>query len=83
MAFKANCDDPRSSLSYKLKKVLKPVVKKVLCTDDLVNTDKNLLPLNEVLEKSDLLILCTPHSFYKKISTSKPIIDIWNFLPNK
>jgi len=83
MAFKANCDDPRSSLSYKLKKVLKPVVKKVLCTDELVNTDKNLLPLNEVLEKSDLLILCTPHSFYKKISTSKPIIDIWNFLPNK
>ena len=83
MAFKANCDDPRSSLSYKLKKVLKPVVKIVLCTDELVQTDKNLLPLDEVLEKSDLLILCTPHSFYKKISTSKPIIDIWNFLPNK
>ncbi len=83
MAFKANCDDIRSSLSYKLKKVLKPVANKVLCTDSLVTNDGNLLPLEVVLDKSDILILCTPHSIYKNIKTTKPIIDIWNFLSSK
>ena len=33
MAFKPNSDDPRSSLSYKLRKVLLVECKRVLCTD--------------------------------------------------
>lgn len=80
MAFKAECDDIRSSLSYKIRKVLKPIVKEVVCNDDFVKNDNTLLPLNEVLDKSDILILCTPHSYYKKINFSKPVIDIWNFI---
>ena len=35
MAFKADCDDTRSSLSYKLKKILKLVAADVLTTDPL------------------------------------------------
>jgi UDP-N-acetyl-D-mannosaminuronic acid dehydrogenase len=82
MSFKANCDDPRSSLSYKLKKVLRPIVKEVYCTDDLVTEDKDLLSLDEVLEKSDLIVLCTPHDIYKDLKFKKPVIDIWNFYKN-
>jgi len=80
MAFKKDCDDIRSSLSYKLKKTLKPIVKNVICTDDLVSDDPDLLSLDETIEKSDVLVLCTPHSYLKNIKVNKPIIDIWNFL---
>ena len=44
MAFKPNSDDPRSSLSYKLRKVLLLECKRVLCTDPLV-PDPELTPL--------------------------------------
>jgi len=83
MAFKKDCDDIRSSLSYKLKKTLKPIVKNVICTDDLVSDDPDLKSLEETLEKSDVLVLCTPHSYLKKIKVNKPIIDIWNFLDHE
>lgn len=83
MAFKKDCDDIRSSLSYKLKKTLKPIVKNVICTDDLVTDDPDLLSLDETIEKSDVLILCTPHSYLKNIKANKPIIDIWNFLDHE
>ncbi len=81
MAFKTGSDDARSSLSYKLKKVLRFRAKEVLTTDPLVNDDPDLLPLDEVLERADLLILCTPHPAYRNIKTGeKPIVDVWNFL---
>ncbi len=80
MAFKADSDDPRSSLSYKLKKVLAFRAKQVLTTDPLVKHDPDLLPLEKVVTQSDLLILCAPHSAYLNLDTQdKPIIDIWNF----
>jgi UDP-N-acetyl-D-mannosaminuronic acid dehydrogenase len=83
MAFKANCDDQRSSLSYKLKKVLLFRAKGVLTTDPLVANDPDLLPLEEVLNQSDLLILCTPHQAYKSVDLKgKPVIDLWNFFGN-
>ena len=34
MAFKANCDDKRESLSYKLRKVLRFDSREVLCSDE-------------------------------------------------
>jgi UDP-N-acetyl-D-mannosaminuronic acid dehydrogenase len=80
MAFKADCDDTRSSLSYKLKKILKLVAADVLTTDPYVATDPELLPVEEVVERSDLLILCTPHTEYRKLDRrNKPMIDIWGF----
>jgi UDP-N-acetyl-D-mannosaminuronic acid dehydrogenase len=83
MAFKANNDDTRSSLSYKLKKVMKFRAKEVLTTDPYVTTDKNLYPLDEVIEKSDLLILCVPHKQYKNVNYgTKPVVDVWGFLGN-
>jgi UDP-N-acetyl-D-mannosaminuronic acid dehydrogenase len=75
MAFKPNSDDPRSSLSYKLRKVLLLECKKVLCTDPYV-PDTGLTPLEEVLEKADLIVVGTPHDCYTGLSYRQPVIDI-------
>lgn len=81
MAFKPEIDDVRSSLSYKLKKSLLLYTKSVITTDPLVKTDAEILPLAEVLERSDLLIVATPHKEYKHLaSAGKPIFDVWNFV---
>jgi UDP-N-acetyl-D-mannosaminuronic acid dehydrogenase len=81
MAFKAENDDTRESLSYKLKKILLTECHEVLCTDPYVK-DTTLLPLPEVLEKADIFIVATPHSEYKNLRkrTLKPIIDINDLL---
>ena len=81
MAFKANIDDIRSSLSYKLKKLLEFRARRVYTTDDHVTVDPDLQALDEVIEKSDLLILCVPHDEYKHLDTKgKPMIDIWGYV---
>jgi len=78
MAFKGDCGDIRESLSYKLKKILEIEARQVLCTDPYVSDDR-LLPLDDVLEKSDVLIVATPHSQYKKLAfPEKIVVDIWN-----
>ncbi len=78
MAFKAESDDTRSSLSYKLKKLFRYAAAGVLCTDPYVQSDPDLHPLEEVLQRSDLLVIATPHAIYGTIETDKPVIDIWN-----
>ena len=80
MAFKAEIDDRRSSLSYKLKKILIMNSKKVLTTDPFVKDDDEIISLEKTLKNSDILILATPHKIYKKIKTKKLLIDIWNFI---
>lgn len=79
MAFKANNDDVRSSLSYKLKKLLSFRAKMVLTTDPYVTTDPTLRPLEEVTSRSDILILCAPHAPYRELQLQgKIVVDIWN-----
>jgi len=75
MAFKPENDDPRSSLSYKLRKVLLVEAKRVLCTDPYV-PDPDLTPLAEVLEQADLLIIGTPHRCYRDLKFKQPVIDV-------
>jgi UDP-N-acetyl-D-mannosaminuronic acid dehydrogenase len=83
MAFKAEIDDTRASLSYKFKKSLASHVQAVLTTDPFVTTDPDLRPLDEVVAQSDLLILCAPHSTYRELSFGgKPVMDVWGFLRN-
>jgi UDP-N-acetyl-D-mannosaminuronic acid dehydrogenase len=79
MAFKGDSDDVRSSLSYKLRRVLDFRAKAVLTTDPHVTTDPRLVPLEKVLADSDILVLATPHSAYKGLETSVPVVDVWNF----
>jgi UDP-N-acetyl-D-mannosaminuronic acid dehydrogenase len=80
MAFKAGSDDTRSSLSYKLRRILAFRCAEVLCTDPMVRTDPALLPLDEVVERSDLLVIGAPHEEYQDLRTTTPIVDIWNLL---
>lgn len=82
MAFKGGSDDIRSSLSYKLRRVLSFRAKGVLTTDPYVTVDPALLDLDAVLEQADLLIIATPHSDYRNLVTDKPVVDIWNLLGN-
>jgi UDP-N-acetyl-D-mannosaminuronic acid dehydrogenase len=81
MAFKPEIDDTRSSLSYKLRKSLLLYSRKVITTDPFVKNDPNLLPVEDVIEHSDILIMCTPHRFYKTLDLrGKPIFDVWDFV---
>lgn len=81
MAFKAEIDDTRASLSYKLKRTLQMCAREVLTTDPYVTTDPALLPLDQVVARSDILILCTPHSAYADADLkNKPVVDVWGFL---
>ena len=82
MAFKAGSDDIRSSLSYKLKRILAFKAGAVLCTDPYVTVDPGLLPLEEVLAQSDLLVVGAPHPEYRGLVTDKPAADIWDILGN-
>jgi UDP-N-acetyl-D-mannosaminuronic acid dehydrogenase len=80
MAFKGESDDIRSSLSYKLRRILDFRAKEVLCTDAYVTVDSSLVPLETVLAEADLLILAAPHRAYRDLETDLPVADVWNFL---
>jgi UDP-N-acetyl-D-mannosaminuronic acid dehydrogenase len=78
MAFKGGSDDTRSSLAYLLADLLAAKAREVLCTDPLVTTDPDLLPLQEVLSRADLLVIGAPHPHYRDLRTELPVVDIWN-----
>lgn len=84
MAFKAESDDIRSSLSYKLKRVLEFRSSKVVTTDPYVkeSVDSSLMSLEDVLEEANILVIATPHNAYREIQTKKPVVDVWNFMQN-
>jgi len=78
MAFKGESDDTRSSLSYKLKRVLNVRAAAVLTTDPYVTDDPSLVSLEEVLARADLVVIGAPHDMYAKSDINQPVVDIWN-----
>ena len=80
-AFKADVDDIRSSLAYKLRKLLLFKCKEVLISDPFVK-DERLVSQDRLLEQSDLLVIGAPHSIYRNLETSKIVIDIWGLRNN-
>ena len=82
MAFKGDSDDPRSSLSYKLKKLAGFKGARVLCHDPYV-PDPDLQPLDTVLKESDVVIVAAPHKMYRQLSfDGREVVDIWASLGN-
>ncbi|HEU4919920.1 MAG TPA: nucleotide sugar dehydrogenase [Candidatus Limnocylindrales bacterium] len=82
MAFKAESDDPRASLSYKLRKLLIWSGARVICTDPYVR-DERLTTLECVLEESDVLVLGAPHKAYSGLEIGgRDVVDIWGALGN-
>jgi len=80
MAFKADSDDTRASLSYKLRKLLAWAGADVLCTDPFV-VDDRLVPLERVLQESDILVLGAPHSAYRGLEVGgRDVVDVWGAL---
>jgi UDP-N-acetyl-D-mannosaminuronic acid dehydrogenase len=79
MAFKANNDDKRESLSYKLKKILEIEAKQVLCSDVYIQEDGFVSP-EKLIADSDIIIIGTPHKEYAGLSVgdSKILVDMWN-----
>jgi UDP-N-acetyl-D-mannosaminuronic acid dehydrogenase len=80
MAFKGDSDDNRSSLSYKLKKLLQVEARNVLCTDPFIS-DPRFVPIEEAIEKADVIILGAPHTAYRGLQfpAGKKVVDIWGF----
>ena len=76
MGFKAGSDDPRESLSYKLRKILILKARETLCSDPYISDDR-FTPLPEVLDRADLLVIAAPHPEYRGLVTDKPVADIW------
>ena len=81
LTFKADCDDIRDSLAIKLLKYLQKKKIKVLYTDEFCNY-KGLIKKEELIKRSDIIIISTPHSAYKKIKVSKKktLVDIWGLI---
>jgi UDP-N-acetyl-D-mannosaminuronic acid dehydrogenase len=78
MAFKADNDDSRESLSYKLRKVLAWEAKTVLCSDPFIR-DPSFVSAEALIENSDVIILGVPHSAYRGLDLKgKHAVDIWN-----
>ena len=78
MAFKGESDDTRSSLAYKLRRILKFKASRVLCADPYVTTDDALVGQEQVLSEADVIVIAAPHKRYAQLATDKPIVDIWN-----
>jgi len=81
MAFKAESDDLRDSLSYKLKKILEFQGAEVLCSDEFVR-DECFVSREEVLQRSDVLIVGVPHAAYRGLETAPDqlVVDVWGVL---
>lgn len=77
MSFKAGSDDTRESLSYKLKRILRFKAKEVLTTDPHVTNDPDLVDLDEVMRRADILIVATPHAEYRDLKPQQPVADVW------
>ena len=77
MAFKSESDDIRSSLSYKLRKLMIWSGAHVLCTDPYVD-DPRLVPLEKVLAEAEIIVVGAPHRVYRDLNfTGREIVDIW------
>lgn len=74
LAFKADNDDIRESLSFKIKKLLEMKMAKVLVTDEFV---PGTMPLKKFVKEAEGVILGVPHSAYKNLKIKKPFVDCW------
>ena len=77
MTFKANNDDTRESLSFKIKKLLEQKMAFVLPSDPYL---KDTIPLEKVLAEAEGIIIGTPHNEYKDLVLKVPFADCWGII---
>ena len=78
MAFKADIDDIRDSLSYKLGKVLRFNGAKVFYSDEFAK-DPTFVSKEKLISQCDVVIIGVPHSAYKELKFPKKVevVDLW------
>lgn len=78
MAFKADIDDIRDSLSYKLGKILRFHGAKVYYSDEYVKSF-DFITKEELIKICDVIIVGVPHSAYKELVIPKTVevVDLW------
>ena len=79
MTFKANNDDTRESLSFKLKKLLEIEMAEVLESDPYL---PDSIPLERALSKAEGIILGVPHDEYLNLHPAVPFVDCWGVWKN-
>lgn len=80
MTFKADNDDIRESLSFKIKKELEFKLAEVLYSDPYL---KDSYKLEDALASCDAVILGVPHKEYRDLKIDKPYVDCWNVWERK
>ena len=82
MAFKANIDDTRESLSYKLGKVLRFRGATVSYSDEYAK-DLTFVTREELVNSVDVVIVGVPHSAYRSLVVPQgvEVVDLWGVLP--
>jgi len=82
MAFKADSDDIRNSLSYKLGKLLRFHGAQVFYSDEYAK-DPTFVSKEELIASSDVVIVCAAHSAYRqlRIPAKTTVVDLWNVIP--
>ena len=78
MAFKAESDDIRDSLSYKLGKLLRYHCAHVFYSDEYVK-DPTFVSKEELVGTCDVVIVGVPHKTYKTlpIASTVKVVDLW------
>lgn len=77
MAFKAESDDVRASLSYKLRKLFWFTGARVLCTDPYVDAP-DFVDLSTAVSDADVIIIGAPHEVYRGLDLDRKIVvDVW------
>ena len=84
MAFKADIDDIRDSLSYKLGKILRFHGAKVYYSDEYAK-DPTFVSKEALIKESDVIVIGVPHSAYKglEIPGEAEVVDLWGIIKKK
>jgi len=78
MTFKGDSDDPRDSLSFKLKKSLEVEARHVLCSDPYME-HPSFTPIDEAVKRASIVFIGAPHTPYKTYDFGdKQVVDVWN-----
>ena len=83
MAFKADSDDIRDSLSYKLGKLLRFHGAQVFYSDEYAK-DPTFITKEEFVARSEIVIVGAAHTAYQqlRIPAKTEVVDLWNIIPN-
>jgi len=78
MAFKADVDDIRDSLSFRLSKILKFSGAEVFCSDEFAQSP-DFVTKEEILDNCETIIIAAPHSNYNNLvfPETVDVVDIW------